>query len=152
MKVELRNNQDFFAGLMFVAIGLMAVVISQKNYPMGTSFQMGPGYFPTLLGGVMTALGLWIMVRGLIKSEKIEGVWGIRPVALLTLGIIAFGFVMDRFGLVPALFALFFISALAGHEFKFKEVLILAIVMTVASWAVFVYALGLSFRLFFWWR
>jgi hypothetical protein len=152
MKVELRNNQDFFAGLMFVVIGLIAVIISQKNYPMGTSFQMGPGYFPTLLGGVMIVLGLWIMVRGLLKGEKVEGVWGIRPVILLTLAIIAFGFIMDRFGLVPALIALFFIGALAGHEFKFKEVLILAIVMTVVSWAVFVYALGLSFRLFFWWR
>ncbi len=152
MKVEMRNNQDFFAGLLFIVIGLMAVVISQKSYPMGTSRDMGPGYFPTLLGGVMTVLGLWIMVRGLIKGVKIEGVWGIRPVVLLTLAIIVFGFIMDRFGLVPALLALFFIGALAGHEFKFKEVLTLAILMTVVSWAVFVYALGLSFRLFFWWR
>ena len=152
MKIELRNNQDFFAGLMFIVIGLAAVVIAHKSYPVGTSLRMGPGYFPTRLGGIMTAFGLYIMVRGLIKGEKVEGVWGIRPLALVTLGIVAFGFLMDRLAMVPALIALFFISAFGGHQFKFKEVLILAVIMTVASWGIFVYGLGLPYRLFSWWK
>jgi hypothetical protein len=149
MKTELRSNQDFLAGLMFSGFGLVAVGIAQKHYPVGTSLSMGPGYFPMGLGGILTAFGLYIMVRGLIKGEKVEGVWGIRPLALITLGIVAFGFVIDRLGLVLALFALFFLSALGGHEFKFKEVLVLAVVMTVASWGIFIYGLGLQFRLFF---
>ena len=152
MKVELRDNQDFFAGVLLIVIGLAAVVIAQRNYPMGTSLHMGPGYFPTVLGGIMTFLGFYILVRGLIKAEKVEGVWGIRPLALVTLGIVAFGFVMDRFGMVPALFAQFFVSALAGREFKFKEVLILALIMTVASWFIFLYGLNLPYRLFSWWN
>jgi len=39
---------------------------------------------------------------------------GIRPLALITLGIVAFGFIMDRFGMGLALFALFFLSALGA--------------------------------------
>jgi uncharacterized membrane protein YidH (DUF202 family) len=147
MKVEFRNNKDFLAGLIFIIIGLAALVISQKNYPMGTSTRMGPSYFPTVLGGIMAALGLCVMVRGLIKGVKIEGVWGIRPLVLVSLGFVAFGFLIDKLGLAPALFALFFISALGGHQFK--EVLILAIVMTTASWCIFIYGLGLPYRLFF---
>ena len=149
MKIELRNNKDFFAGLFFIVIGLLAVVIAQ-DYPMGTAFRMGPGYFPTVLGGIMFAFGLYVTVRGLIKGEKIEGVWGIRPLAFVTLGVVAFGFVMERLGMVLALFVMFFISALGGHEFKFKEVLILAAVMTAVAWVIFIYGLGLPIRIFWW--
>ena len=149
MKIELRNNKDFFAGLLFIVIGLLAMVMAQK-FPMGTSLRMGPGYFPTVLSGIMLAFGLYIMARGLIKGEKIEGAWGIRPLVLVTLGLVAFGFIMERLGMVLALFALFFISALGGHEFKFKEVLILAVVMTAAAWGIFIYGLGLPYRLFWW--
>jgi uncharacterized membrane protein YidH (DUF202 family) len=148
MKVELRNNKDFFAGLMFVIVGMVAVVIALKNYSMGTSLNMGPGYFPTLMGGILTAFGLYVMARGLIKGEKVAGVWGIRPLILLSLGIVAFGFLIDHLGMVPALVVLFFISALGGREFKLKEVLILTVVMTVASWAIFIYGLGLPYRMF----
>jgi hypothetical protein len=150
MKVELRNNKDFFAGLLFAFVGLIAVVIALRNYSLGTSLNMGPGYFPTLMGGILTAFGLFIMVRGLIKGEKIAGVWGIRPLILLNLGVIAFGFLIDRFGMAPSLVVLFFISALGGKEFKFKEVLILTVAMTVASWALFIYGLGIPLRLFIW--
>ena len=150
MKIELRNNKDFFAGLLFMFIGLGALFIAQNNYSMGTSLRMGPGYFPTVLGGILAAFGLYVMVRGLIKGEKVEGVWGIRPLILVTLGIVAFGFIMERLGMVPALFAMFFISAFGGYEFKFKEVLILAVVMTFSCWLIFIYGLGLPYRLFFW--
>ena len=149
MKIELRNNKDFFAGLLFIVIGLLAMVMAQK-FPMGTSLRMGPGYFPTVLSGIMMAFGLYVMIRGLIKSEKIEGKWGIRPLILVTVGIVAFGFIMERLGMVLALFALFFSSALGGHEFKFKDVLILATAMTAAAWGIFIYGLGLPYRLFWW--
>lgn len=150
MKVELRNNKDFFAGLLFMVAGLVAAIVALRNYPLGTSLNMGPGYFPVLMGGVLTAFGLFIMIRGLIKGEKIAGVWGMRPLILLNLGVVVFGFIIDRFGMVPSLVALFFISALGGKEFKFKEVLILTIVMTVASWVIFIYGLNLPYRLFIW--
>ncbi len=149
MNIDLRSNKDFFAGLLFIAIGVFAMVVAQ-NFPMGSAVRMGPGYFPRVLSGIMIAFGLYVMVRGLIKGEKIEGAWGIRPLVLVTLGLVAFGFIMERLGMVPALFALFFISALGGHEFKFKEVLILASVMTVAAWGIFIYGLGLPYRLFWW--
>jgi hypothetical protein len=148
MKVELRNNKDFFSGLMFIIVGMVAVVFALKNYPMGTGLNMGPGYFPTLMGGILTAFGLYVMARGLIKGGKVEGVWGIRPLILLNLGIVAFGFLIDGFGMVPALVVLFFISALGGREFKLKEVIILTVVMTAASWAIFIYGLGLPYRMF----
>jgi Tripartite tricarboxylate transporter TctB family. len=150
MKIDLRNNKDFFAGLLFLVVGLTAVTVALRNYPLGTSLNMGPGYFPVLMGSILAAFGLFIMVRGLIKGEKIAGVWGIRPLILLNLGVVTFGFIIDRFGMIPALVALFFISALGGKEFKFKEVLILTLLMSAASWAIFIYGLNVPLRLFIW--
>jgi hypothetical protein len=57
---------------------------------------------------------------------------------------------MDRFGMVPALLALFFISTLGGHEFKFTEVLALSAVMLLIAWGIFIYGLGVPFRLVAW--
>jgi hypothetical protein len=151
MKGESSKNVDFLAGLIFIILGLVAAITAQKSYPIGTSLNMGPGYFPMALGYILTAFGLYVMVRGLVQGqEKVQGVWGIRPIVMVSLGLAVFGLVMDLLGLVAALFALIFISALGGREFKFKEVLILAVVLSVASWGLFIYALGMPLRLFVW--
>jgi hypothetical protein len=150
MKIQLRNNKDFFAGLLFIFIGLGALLVAQNNYPMGTTRSMGPGYFPIVLSIIMATFGMIIIIRGLIKNDRIEGRWGIRPLALVTLGIIVFGFLMERLGMAPSLLAMFFISALGGREFQFKEVLILSIVMIFASWLIFIYGMGVQLNLFSW--
>lgn len=150
MKFQLRNNKDFFAGLLFIFIGLGAFLIAQKNYPMGTTRSMGPGYFPMALSIIMVAFGIIMIIRGLIKNDQIAGGWGIRPLALVTLGIIVFGFFIERLGMAPSLLAMFFISALGGREFKFKEVLILSIVMIFAGWLIFIFGMGVQLSLFSW--
>jgi putative tricarboxylic transport membrane protein len=150
MRPGLQSNRDFLAGLLFSAVGLAVVVVAWSHYPIGTTAAMGPGYFPTMLGGILAAFGLYIMGRGVIRPALIEGRWAIRPLLLITVGVIAFGFVMDHFGMVPALLALFFISALGGHEFKFTEVVVLSAVMLVIAWGIFIYGLGVPFRLFVW--
>ena len=58
-----------------------------------------------------------------------------------------FGFIISRLGLIPALVAMFFVSALAGREFRFKEVLLLTVLMSAFAVGVFVYGLKLPFRL-----
>lgn len=152
MKTDLRYNQDFLTGLLFIGFGLVALIVSLKHYPIGTNLRMGPGYFPAALGGILTLFGVYFLVRGLRTGERIAGVWGLRPLVLITLGVVVFGLVIERLGLVPALFAMFFVGALGGHEFKFKEVLVLAAIMTVICWAIFIYGLDLPFRLFVWGR
>ncbi len=71
--------------------------------------------------------------------------WNWRPVALLTLAIVLFGFIMVRVGLIPALLAMIFVSALAGREFRFKEVALLAVSLSVLAVAVFLYVLKLPY-------
>jgi hypothetical protein len=149
MKVKLHDNKDFLAGLLMVGIGGIALYMA-LDYPFGSALRMGPGYFPRVLAGIMMAFGLYIAVRGLRTQEKVEGIWGWKSLALIMAAFCAFGWLMDRIGMIPSLVVLFFISTLAGHEFRWKEVLVLTVVMTTFAWAVFIYGLGMPYRLFWW--
>ena len=147
MKFDLRNNKDFLAGLLFILIGGLAVVIA-RDYPMGSAMRMGPGYFPTILGSILFLFGVTVMVRGIFSGEKVKGEWGWKPLALIALSIVLFGFLIDRLGMIPALVVMFFVSAFAGREFRFKEVLLLAVLMSAFAAGVFVYGLKLPYPLF----
>ncbi len=144
---DLCNNKDFLAGLLFILIGALAVVFA-RDYPMGSAMRMGPGYFPTILGGILCLLGVYVMLRGIRSSAKVKGEWGWRPLALITLSIVLFGFLMDRLGMIPALVVVFFAAALAGPGFRFKEVLLLTVLMSAFAVGVFVYGLKLPYQLF----
>ena len=57
----------------------------------------------------------------------------------------AFGYFLKPLGLLGALLLLVFVSAYGGHEFKWKEVLILYALLFVFSVLVFVKGLTLPF-------
>lgn len=149
MKVALTGNKDFLAGLLMIVIGGVAFFMA-LDYPFGSALRMGPGYFPRVLAGIIIAFGIYVGLRGLRTGEKVEGVWGWKALGYITVSFWVFGWLMDRVGLVPSLVVLFFVSALAGHEFKLKEVIILTIVMILFAYGVFIYGLGMPYRLFWW--
>jgi hypothetical protein len=146
MKMELRNNKDFWAGMMLIAIGAAALFIS-RDYRFGSALRMGPGFFPTILGWVLIAFGICITAVGLKSGEKIQGRLSLRALIMLPLSLILFGVLMEKAGFVPALVALVFVSAASGREFKFVEVLLLTALLTVASAALFIWGLGLPYPL-----
>lgn len=148
MKPALFGSKDFLAGLLFLAIGAAAMVFA-RDYHFGTAMRMGSGYFPTVLGCILASFGLFLAIRA-IKSKETSAVltWGWWPLACVTASMVVFGFLLPRFGLVPALVAMFFTSAAGGREFRFGEVLALTAVMTAFAVGVFVYILKLPFQLF----
>jgi len=146
MKLEFRNNRDFWSGLMFFVIGAAAVLVA-RDYPFGRLLRMGSGFFPSLLGVILMLFGIYIMVKGLRRNEQIPGNWSVRAVIVLPLITILFGVLMERAGFIPALAVLAFGSAAAGKEFKWGEVLLLSAFMTALSVAVFILGLGLPYPL-----
>lgn len=151
MKMDIRNNQDFWCGLMFMVVGAVAIVAAW-DYPFGTTLRMGPGYFPVMLSGIMILFGLIILLKGLRQSEKIQGNWSIRALIILPISLALFGILMEVAGFIPALIALIFISAASGSEFKLKEVLVLTAILVAIAWTVFIWGLGLPYPMFqkFW--
>jgi len=146
MKMEFLNKKDFWAGMMMIGIGAAAMFIA-RDYRFGSALRMGPGFFPTILGGILIAFGVCIMALGLRSGEKIQDRLSLRALVLLPLSLVLFGLLMEKAGFLPALAALVFGSAASGREFKFLEVLLLTALLTVASAALFIWGLGLPYPL-----
>jgi uncharacterized membrane protein len=147
MTLDVRNNKDFWAGVMMIATGVAAIVIA-RDYPFGSTLRMGPGYFPTALGVVLTIFGLYLVVQGLRRKEEIEGSWSLRALLVVPLSLVLFGLLMQHAGFIPALVVLIFGSALASTEFRLWEVAALTAVLVVLSVVVFIWGLGQPYPLF----
>ncbi len=145
--MRIKSPKDFWAGLMFIAVGLFAALFAYTNYQMGTAVRMGPAYFPIVLGGLLTVLGLSVLVEGLtIEGPRVPAI-ALRPLILISAACVVYGYVMKPLGLVIATAFLVFISALGGHEFKWREVSILYVILIIFSILVFVKGLTLPFPL-----
>ncbi|MGE0315362.1 MAG: tripartite tricarboxylate transporter TctB family protein [Lautropia sp.] len=147
MRTGLLHNRDVLAGLLFVGIGV-AGFVGALSYPYGNVQEMGPGYFPRVLGLILVGFGLVTAYRGLRSGERVDGSWGWMPLFLIALALVAFGWLMERVGLVPALIVLIVTSARAGRAFHWREVAVLSLVLCVMALAIFVWGLGLPYPLF----
>lgn len=209
--MHIKNAQDFWAGIMFIVVGLFFVIVAMgtpewlnsmvgsklvAGYQLGTAVRMGPAYFPVVLGMMMAVLGGIILFRSYVsnlpeeqtklrlpfnlidlfisvgifvattfvcKWLKISNDYAMlsgaaivsalaikfrpdaRALVLLMASAIAFAYLLKPLGLIVSGFALVVIAAFGGHEFKWKEVIPLALGLVVFSVIVFVKGLTLPF-------
>lgn len=146
LKIRICNKKDFYAGLIFIFFGVLAMLVA-RSYPMGTSSRMGAGYFPIILGGILALLGLAISARGLLwlSGEPLKP-WALRPLLLVSGGVLAFGFLVEPLGLVLATLTLIVMSCLGGMEFRLREVAILFLMLAALAAGIFIYAVGLPLK------
>jgi putative tricarboxylic transport membrane protein len=145
--MTIKSPKDFWAGLMFIGTGLFFTLWALSNYQMGSAVRMGPAYFPVLLGGLLAFLGFLVLVEAFAMEGPPVPKMLMRPLILISVACVAYGYLMKPLGLVAATAALVFISAYGGHEFKWKEVVILYVILIVFSVLVFVKGLTMPFPL-----
>ena len=147
------KNKDLLAGLMFIVIGVIFSV-GASNYQMGTAARMGPGWFPSVLGGIMTALGVLIAGLGLKNQATwaaTDGIgWTWTPVVILTVAVVLFGFALPTLGMVAAIILLTFLSGIAAHDRHYASLAMITVIMCLFCAAVFVWGLKLQMKLFPW--
>lgn len=145
---RIRDPRDFWAGMLFVAVGLAAVIIGRR-YPFGTTASMGPGYFPAVLGGLLVALGAVAAGRSLRPGKApvaMDAARG-RPLALVLASVVAFGVALPRLGLVVASMLLVAVSRAAAPGFRWAEVLLLGAALTLLCAALFAWGLEMPLPL-----
>jgi hypothetical protein len=143
----IRHPKDFWTGIIFLFFGLSAVLLGLE-YPMGSAGRMGPAYFPTVLGSLLTLIGFVAVVRSLLRPGEAVGKFYIKEILLILSAVLLFGFLMRRAGLVPAALVLIVMSAYASPKFRWREALLLAVGLTIFAVAVFVKLLGLPMPVF----
>lgn len=152
--MKIKNQKDFVSGLMFTVIGA-AFIWGSASYETGGASRMGPGYFPLLLGILLALLGIAITCQSLVvktaDGEKI-GTCAWRPMIYILGANLAFGILLTglpwiklpAMGLILGIYVLTIIASLASRQFKTREVLILATVLALGSFLVFVVLLKLQ--------
>ena len=142
--MRIRHPKDFWSGLMFLVIGLAFAGFAQQ-YALGSAQRMGPGYFPTVLGGLLAILGLVIAIRGVAQGGADGDIerFHFGPLAIILGAVALFGFLLRPAGLVAALVVLIGVSAYASHEFRMREVIPLALFLVLLVLAVFIWGLGM---------
>ena len=145
----IKDQRDFWAGLMFMAFGGFFCLYSVYNYNIGTAFRMGPGYFPLVLSGLLMLLGL-LIIASAIHDRGSEGIGALawRGVFFILPAPIFFGLTIRGLGFVPAIFLTTLIAGLASLKMRLHRALLLAAGVTIFATVVFSYGLGLPFRRF----
>jgi hypothetical protein len=140
------GSKDFWSGALFLAVGTFFVVQS-RSYRIGTAMQMGPAYFPTVLGALLALIGLVLVVRALVKPGFAVGRLAFGKVGLITLATVLFALLLRRTGLIAALVLLVLTSAYASRRFRWPVALILAAALAAGSSLLFVRLLQLPLPL-----
>src|SRR5688572_2592207 len=121
MQPRIRNPQDFWSGLFFIALGALAIYLS-RDYPMGSALKPGPGYFPIWLGRIMIGFGVIIGALSFkLEAEPHQRLmlreWGFRPWLVLPVTLAIYALLMDaELGFVPSLLVLIVGCALAHKD------------------------------------
>ena len=144
-------KRDYYAGGLMILLGVGAAVTG-SGYKFGTLARMGPGFMPVVLGVVLAFIGALIAVTALGSSEPDDkkflpdnpqwfGWFCILagPVLFIILG--------EYVGMIPAVFACVFVSALGDKTATYKSSFYLALGVTFFGVILFHYLLNIPFPL-----
>ncbi len=140
------NPKDFWSGLIYLAIGTAAIVLS-RDYGMGTAGKMGAAYFPTVLSGLLIILGVVSLIRSFITPGTPVGAIAWKGLLLVIGSTVLFGVLVRTAGMVIALPVMILLSAYASSRFRWPVALALAAGVTVFCVLIFQKGLGVPMPL-----
>ena len=144
----IKSPQDFGAGILFIVFGAVGLWVG-SDLTFGTARNMGPGYFPMIICGLIMLIGLIVAGKSLaIEGPEIEKIH-FRPIIFILLAIAAFGLFIEDIGAIIASILLIMFAAFARKEVKLVETVIFAVVTAAFVVLVFVYGLGQPMPI--WW-
>ena len=141
-----RSPQDVAAGLFFILIG-MAGLWFGRNLEVGTASFMQGGYMPRLICWILIGIGAAVLLQAMLQAGKGLERWAWRPLVLLTATILAFGFLINRAGLVIATLAIVLIANFAARPLPWTRLLPLAAGLAALMVGLFHFGLGLPIPL-----
>lgn len=134
---------DVAAGALFLTLGSAALWIG-SGYETGNATDMGPGYFPRLIGWALVVFGLIVGGRGMIVGGWARPHWALRPLIVLSAAFIVFGLGVDRLGLFVSGALTVAVAAFAQPGLHWRRLAVTALGLGAFCAVLFGYALNLS--------
>lgn len=156
-----RFKKDYYGGALMALTGL-AAMLAGLRYHTGTLSHMGPGFFPVAVGALLAFVGLLIAMSARNQSAPSaqagqasghghsHAAPDLRGTVCIVLGALSFLLFGVYGGMIPATFAIVFISALGDRSNSIKQAASLAVAMCVIAAVVFSWLLQIQLPLFTW--
>ena len=154
--MHIKSQKTFFSGIMFTCVGA-AFALGASNYNVGSAARMGPGYFPLIVGVLLTLLGLVVIATAFAGQDTggdPVGKIAWKPLGFVIGANLLFGILLaglrsiglPAMGLILAIYALVIVACMAGANFSMKLSLVLATVLAIGSYLTFIVGLKLQFQ------
>jgi hypothetical protein len=158
-----RMGPAYFPVLLGAILAILGGIVFFRSFVSSVAGDAAEVKLPFNVVDLAVTVGVFVVLTYVAKWTKISNDWAMLGAALvlsvlavmfrpdakaLTLILassLAFAYLLKPLGLVLASIILIFVCAYGGHEFKWKEVAILAAVLVVFSVIVFVKGLVLPF-------
>ncbi len=132
--MALKNTQDFYAGLLFCTWAAPSRGVRPTTTSVAAA-QMGPGYFPLVLGLLLVGLGVAITANafGHPNAElRMIGPWAWRPLICIVLANVLFGVLLvglpsiglPAMGMWVAIVVMTVVASMARKGFSWTEALV----------------------------
>lgn len=147
--LKIKNGRDFVGGVTMICTGLLFIWFG-RDLQVGNSFQMGPGYFPTMLSLLLMALGTLIIMQSLmveVDDDEPEA-WNWKAYFLVILAPIGFGLLLAGLGLAPTMFLLIVGVATASRYANWRHAILLGLFLAACSVLLFTKLLSLPVSAF----
>lgn len=133
----------------------LVMALNGPSYGVGTLTHMGPGFLPTVLGVILTGLGIAIAAPAMRTPDgEDEDIlpdhpewWAWACILTSPLAFMLFG---TYFGMMPGTFACVFVAAMGDREATLKSALILSALVTVFGVGLFSYILQIPMPILVW--
>lgn len=152
-----RAPQSLFAGLGMVGLGLFGVYAA-SDLPQGTLSAIGPGLMPHWLSIGVAVCGLALVAAGFLRDGEPLQTFPLRGPIIVMLAIAAFALTIRPFnfgafstpglGLIVAGPLAVMVGGYASPEARFRELLILALLLTAGCMLLFGDMLNLPIPIF----
>ena len=140
------DRVDLIAGLLVVLFGAFFLV-GAFDLDIGTLRRMGPGFLPLAVAIIAIALGLLTMLGALGREGALPKVsW--RPMLAVLASIGAFALLLEHVGMLPTLFATVVVASFGDPDLGPLPTLILAFLVCLGCWLIFLVAIGLPIPAF----
>ncbi|MDF2797316.1 MAG: hypothetical protein K0R85_60 [Devosia sp.] len=139
-------NKDVVAGAIFLTFAIGFGLVSTA-YPLGSGAQMGPGYYPLMLSGVLALLGAAIALAG--RRKPAQQMIVVRPLALLSVlaSPLLFALTLRPLGFISAVILTSLLATMAAPKMSWTARLLTALGLAIGCTTIFIWGLGIPLPL-----